>query len=376
MKYSFVIPTYNNRVLLKNTLEALNYQISYRKKDYEVIVVDDGSSDDTFDYIQGINRNYSLKYIYLERCADSCRARTRNQGWKQAKGEFVVFIDSDILVRRDYLKELTRCFSLSKNIMVIGNRLMLNEAVQFSDIVSGVVFNKYQFDPTKYDLLEYRYFLYESTSYNSNAIMCPWMQVYSCNLAIPRKWLKKVGGFDENFKFWGMEDLELGYRLYKRKLQLVINYRLETLHQYHGPRRDLVIQPDKIKGYEVNIDYFINKHPDALRLSRKYAHKLFKGEISSDKMLMDIGLKKYLLEFRKGDNLKKFKKDLMKVLSKDQIQNIVIDYAEDANLDIWVQLLGLNTMNIVRYYPASRRIDVRGMMDYLKAERSRQRMLV
>lgn len=376
MKYSFVIPTYNNRVLLKNTLEALNYQISYGKKDYEVIVVDDGSSDDTFDYIQGINRNYSLKYIYLERCADSCRARTRNQGWKQAKGEFVVFIDSDILVRRDYLKELTRCFSLSKNIMVIGNRLMLNEAVQFSDIVSGVVFNKYQFDPTKYDLLEYRYFLYESTSYNSNAIMCPWMQVYSCNLAIPRKWLKKVGGFDENFKFWGMEDLELGYRLYKRKLQLVINYRLETLHQYHGPRRDLVIQPDKIKGYEVNIDYFINKHPDALRLSRKYAHKLFKGEISSDKMLMDIGLKKYLLEFRKGDNLKKFKKDLMKVLSKDQIQNIVIDYAEDANLDIWVQLLGLNTMNTVRYYPASRRIDVRGMMDYLKAERSRQRMLV
>lgn len=375
MKYSFVIPTYNNRVLLKNTLEALNYQISYGKKDYEVIVVDDGSSDDTFDYIQGINRNYSMKYIYLERCADSCRARTRNQGWKQAKGEFVVFIDSDILVRRDYLKELTRCFSLSKNIMVIGNRLMLNEAVQFSDIVSGVVFDKYQFDPTKYDLLEYRYFLYESTSYNSNAIMCPWMQVYSCNLAIPRKWLKKVGGFDENFKFWGMEDLELGYRLYKRKLQLVINYRLETLHQYHGPRRDLVIQPDKIKGYEVNIDYFINKHPNALRLPRKYAHKFFKGEISSDKMLMDIGLKKYLLEFRKGDNLKKFKKGLMKALSKDQIQNIVIDYAEDANLDIWVQLLGLNTMNTVRYYPASRRIDVRGMMDYLKAERSRQRML-
>lgn len=64
MKYSFVIPTYNNRVLLKNTLEALNYQPGYGY--YEVIVVDDGSTDNSGEYIKGVNRNYDLKYFYLE----------------------------------------------------------------------------------------------------------------------------------------------------------------------------------------------------------------------------------------------------------------------------------------------------------------------
>lgn len=371
MKYSFIIPTYNNKVLLKNTLESLNYQ-NGKRHDYEVIVVDDGSTDGTYEYIQGINREYDLKYFFLERCADSCRARTRNYGWRNARGEIIVFIDSDIIINRDYLTELDRCFSLSRDIMVIGNRLMLNEAVSLSDISSGEIFNKYRFDSTNYDLLEFRHFLYETTSYNSNAIICPWTQVYSCNLAIPKQWLEIVGGFDENFKFWGLEDLELGYRLYERKLQLVIDYRLEVLHQYHGPRMDLVIQPDKIAGYEINIDYFLNKHPEALKMPRKYAHKFLKGEMSSDKMLMDIGLEKKLLEFREKSDLEGFKERLLEQLSQDKIRTIVVDYVEDTDLDLWVQLLGVTTMNIVRYYPASRRIDVKGMMKYLKAEKERQ----
>jgi glycosyltransferase involved in cell wall biosynthesis len=374
MKYSFIIPTYNNKVLLKNTLESYNY-LSGKSQDYQVVVVDDGSSDGTYEYIKGINRKYDLKYLYLERCADSCRARTRNYGWRNAQGEIIVFIDSDIIIKRDYLTELDRCFSLSRDIMVIGNRLMLNEEVLFADISSGEIFNKYRFDSTNYDLLEFRHFLYETTSYNSNAIICPWMQVYSCNLAIPKQWLESVGGFDENFKFWGLEDLELGYRLYEKKLQLIIDYRLEALHQYHGPRLDLVIQPDKVAGYEINIEYFLNKHPQALRMPRKYAYKFFKGELSSDKMLMDIGLKKNLLEFREKSDLQRFKENLLEQLSKEKIQTIVVDYVEDTDLDLWVQLLGVSTINIVRYYPASRRIDVKGMMKYLKAEKERQKKL-
>ena len=51
MKFTVVMPTYNNRELLRNTLEALNYQEGYDENDYEVVVVDDGSSVDTYSYI-------------------------------------------------------------------------------------------------------------------------------------------------------------------------------------------------------------------------------------------------------------------------------------------------------------------------------------
>jgi hypothetical protein len=110
-------------------------------------------------------------------------------------------------------------------------------------------------------------------------------------------------------------------------------------------------------------------------MPRKYAYKFFKGELSSDKMLMDIGLKKNLLEFREKSDLQRFKENLLEQLSKEKIQTIVVDYVEDTDLDLWVQLLGVSTINIVRYYPASRRIDVKGMMKYLKAEKERQKKL-
>ena len=65
MKFTVIMPTYNNAELLRNTLEALNYQEGYDENDYEVVVVDDGSSIDTYSYIKGINKNYKLKYYYI-----------------------------------------------------------------------------------------------------------------------------------------------------------------------------------------------------------------------------------------------------------------------------------------------------------------------
>ena len=218
MKYSFVIPTYNNKVLLKNTLEALNYQPGYGH--YDVVVVDDGSSDDTAGFIRGINRNYDLKYLYLERCEDSCRARTRNHGWRNADGEIVVFIDSDIVVRPDYLAELDRCFAVSDAIAVIGNRLFMNSPTGYSDITDCSIFKKCFFDGKQFDNLEFRHFLYASTSYNINAIMYPWMQLYSCNAAIPKKWLEAVGGFDENFRIGQYEDKDFFLRAAKAGFRL------------------------------------------------------------------------------------------------------------------------------------------------------------
>lgn len=367
MKYSFVIPTYNNKVLLRNTLAALNGQTGFGRDDYEAIVVDDGSNDGTRDYIKGVNENYSLKYVYIDRSLKSCRSRTRNTGWKKADGKIVVFIDSDIIVRNDYLLQLDRCFKLNGDIFIVGNRLMTDRPVEYGEVVSGEVYDKFRFGPGNFQLLEFRYFLYAVSSYNTKAIMCSWIHTYSCNLVVPRKWLEVVGGFDENFKGWGMEDVEIGYSLSTNGVQMIINPKLEVLHQYHGPRNDLVVEKAKIPAYEKNIDYFLEKHPRALRMGKKIAYRFLEGDVSSSKIFMEPPLPKIEMYLRDSGDLKRIKKQILELRSVENIKPIVYDCAENTDIDIWIQLLDFNKNNAVRYYPMSKKIDLTGMMNYIES---------
>ena len=368
MKYSFVIPTYNNRLLLRNTLEALNYQNKYGRQDYEVILVDDGSTDNTAEYIKDVNKNYEMKYYHLERDENSCRARTRNRGWENASGDIVAFIDSDIIVKNDYLSELERCFSISDDILVLGNRLMLQEQVSLEEISSGRVFSKYSFDRDKFEMLDSRYFVYEAESYNAAAIWLPWLHVYSCNLAIPKKHLESSGGFDENFRNWGMEDLELGYTLYEKNIVPVINSKLEVIHQYHGKRNDLIITQDKQSGYVENIEYFLNKHPQAIRMQKKYALKILKGDISDDKLLFNPWNHYIEIDFMEKEQLQTIKRRIEEAPRDGKMLFIVNDYVEDTDLDIWMQTRR-DYKCISKYYPMSKRLDRSKMMEYLKTEK-------
>jgi len=376
MKYGFVIPTYNNKYLLKNTLEALNYQNNYSENDYEVIVVDDGSTDNTSCYIKNINKNYNLKYIYLERTKDSCRAKTRNQGWKSSEAEIIIFIDSDIIVKENYLEELDRCFSINKDILVIGNRLMLGESYTTDDIINKKIFKNNVFDSENFNLLEFRHFLYEILSYNPNVNLYNWMQVYSCNMAILKKHLEKIGGFDENFKFWGLEDVELGYSLIKNGVQLIINSKLEVLHQYHGSRNDLAITEEKISGYKKNIDYFLAKHPNALtNVNKRLIYKFFTGDLPVDTMLLSLlnmGYEIVKINFIDHSQLMDIKSNILNIDSKKKIKVVINDYIEDTDLDLWIQLLG-KTKYEIKYYPMSKRIDNKSLSKFLKMERAKKK---
>lgn len=371
MRFSFVIPTYNNRILLKNTLEALNYQEGFGPEDYEVIIADDGSSDLTQEFIQGVNTNYTFQYLYLERCNQSSRARTRNAGWKKATGEIVVFIDSDILVQKNYLQELDRCFRLNRPMIVLGSRLMLSQPVRFEDISTGNVFLNHPFQPEHYEMLESRFYHFEKASYNTNAMLCPWLIVYSCNLAVPKVWLERTGGFDENYKGWGLEDLDLGYALYSQGLVIINNSKLEVLHQFHGKANDFAIEQNQILGYEKNIDYFIEKFPRALNLSNQKAYKFLKGQFSMDIINMNPLVEIREIHFKKHQELEKLKNTILELTKNPNVKAILYDYVENTDLDVWIQLLG-RTRSTVKYYPMSRRINAKAMKETMNQIRAQK----
>lgn len=96
--FSVIIPTYNRQFLLKLSVESV---LSQTFKDFELIIIDDGSTDNTKHLIKRYNDS-RLNYIYQENKGPSA---ARNTGIKNARGKFVCFLDSDDRFRKNKLKK-------------------------------------------------------------------------------------------------------------------------------------------------------------------------------------------------------------------------------------------------------------------------------
>jgi glycosyltransferase involved in cell wall biosynthesis len=344
-------------MMLKNSLEALNYLEGFPLINFEVVVVDDGSTDGTYDYIKGINRNYELKYLYLERCDDSCRSRARNYGMRQAEGEVIIFIDADIIVKKDYLKEVERYYAMDKNLVLVGPRLMLPNDISFEMVQDGSVFKEYTFDCYRSELHDFRCGVFNELSYNAAAIRFPFLYGQSCNLIVPKKWLEKVNGFDEEFKAWGLEDIEVAYKLCKEKLRFAINSKLEVLHQFHWVE-DKVVDKSKIAGVEENTRLFLLKHSNVFNISEEKVYELFKSLANNFKYIekqVHANAKRVVIEVKNESTLEDIKDNIMMLSNIQGIDIVVNDYLENTDLDIWLQLLGCRN-STPKYYPVSRKL--------------------
>ncbi|MDW8303948.1 MAG: glycosyltransferase family A protein [Acidobacteriota bacterium] len=96
--FSVIIPTYNRANFIKTTVKSV---LNQSFQDFEVIVVDDGSTDGTSEIVKTIKDN-RVRYFYKE---NEERAVARNYGAKLAKGKYVSFLDSDDIVYKNYLEK-------------------------------------------------------------------------------------------------------------------------------------------------------------------------------------------------------------------------------------------------------------------------------
>ena len=109
---SVVIPTYNRADFLKEALRSVLDQDYFRRRDteqcYEIIVVDDGSTDETAEVVRSFSCD--IRYIYQKNRGVSA---ARNVGLQHANGEFIAYLDSDDLWKKD---KITVQMSLMKTV--------------------------------------------------------------------------------------------------------------------------------------------------------------------------------------------------------------------------------------------------------------------
>ncbi|KKJ00716.1 glycosyltransferase family 2 protein [Prochlorothrix hollandica] len=196
MQISVVIPTYNRKPILAQCLAALEGQIIVPQEPiagYEVIVVDDGSTDGTVDWL---HHNPDFPHVRLLQQQHQGPAAARNLGVAAAQGDTIIFIDSDLVVLPDFLQ----CH---------GSALVQAQRDQGDDrcFTYGAVINTCNFEnPTAEP--------YKITDFSAAFFA-------TGNVAIGRSWLEKAGLFDTQFQLYGWEDLELGVRLKQLGLRLV-----------------------------------------------------------------------------------------------------------------------------------------------------------
>lgn len=108
-KISIIIPVYNAEKTIRRCLESI---LTSKYEDYEVILIDDGSTDNSAAIISDyVSKDRRLKMITQLNAGPSS---ARNKGLELAKGDIIAFVDSDDYVRSDYLEQLSRAFEEKK----------------------------------------------------------------------------------------------------------------------------------------------------------------------------------------------------------------------------------------------------------------------
>jgi GT2 family glycosyltransferase len=236
MFVSVVIPTYNRRPILEKCLLALERQRACPEIDrYEVVVVDDGSTDGTPDWLRAEAKRFP--HVRLIEQSHGGPAEGRNRGVDHAHGDVIVFIDSDLVVTDSFLS--CHASSLVRSWEARGDRLCFTY---------GAVVNTANFE--------------QPTAERHKLRDLSWAYFATGNVAIAKEVLQRAGLFDTGFRLYGWEDLELGERLRRMGVQLIKCPSAVGYHWHPALTLDQIPRLIEVEGERARMGLvFFRKHP-------------------------------------------------------------------------------------------------------------------
>ncbi|MBE9233840.1 glycosyltransferase [Cuspidothrix issatschenkoi LEGE 03284] len=271
---SIVIPTYNRLPILEKCLRALETQELSKEnhiEGYEVVLVDDGSTDGTLNWLATHKDEFTHLRCFEQNHAGPAAAR--NLGVEKAQGDTIIFIDSDLVVLSNFLQAHT-------NALLQGREKLGSDRF----FTYGAVINTCNFtNPTAEP--------YKITDFSAAFFA-------TGNVAIPKHWLEKAGLFDTGFQLYGWEDLELGVRLKKLGLQLI---KCPEAVGYHWHPAFSLQQIPKLIDQEIQRGrmgvLFYQKHPSwevKMMIQMTWFHRLLWGILSVNGLLNERTMSPFL----------------------------------------------------------------------------------
>lgn len=197
---SVIVPVHNGGKFLVRCLEALT---ASSPQTYEIIVVDDCSTDDSAE----VSQEKGATVLHMPR--RSGPAAARNYGAQKARGDILFFVDADVVVRPDTLDRIAVDFLGDPNI--------------------AAVFGSYDDEPAEKNFISqyknlFHHFVHQQSSTNAVSFWA------GCG-AVRRDVFKAVGGYDpERYPRPAIEDIELGYRMRRMGQRILLDKQLQAKH--------------------------------------------------------------------------------------------------------------------------------------------------
>ncbi len=236
---SVIIPTYNRKDMLRETLNSLAQQ-TYPSNHFEVIVVDDGSTDGTV-AVAAETFPFILRYFWQSNQGD---AAARNLGAQQSQADILVFLDDDILVEAGYLTHLIRAHGMGQNKIVIGTcNLWLEETTPFSQSLDASP----ALDPIH------------------TVTEAPFSDAYSNNMSLRREAYFNIGMM-QALDFPGSSmwcDLDFNYRAYRQGFEFFRSTKAICWHRDYAVRSlDTYKKRVRTAGYRAVV--LFQRYPELL----------------------------------------------------------------------------------------------------------------
>lgn len=208
MEVTIVIPTFNRYDALLETLDALT-RLDYPPTQWEAIIVDDGSTDDTEAAVGQWLDQHQAPMRYLKQ-QNAGRSVARNRGAAEAQGRILIFIDNDIIVEPDFIKAHLDMINTNPGCWITGRIIQ-------SPKLTHTPFGRY------------RQALFESYMAQYPAASAAETDGMSAaNVALPTADFRRLGGFDENLS--GPEDWDLAWRARQTGIRVLYDPRIAVLH--------------------------------------------------------------------------------------------------------------------------------------------------
>ncbi len=246
---SIIIPSKDNYEVLKRCIESINEKTSY--KNYEIVLVDNGSNDENKKKYTELSQKYNIKYIY--EIQDFNFSRMCNTGVKNASGEYILLLNDDIEILESKWLETMLGHAELDYVGAVGCKLLYpdNDYIQHVGVINIENGPTHEFAGKPDDIIYY---------FGRNVLCHNVIGVTAACLLIKKSKYEEVGGLDESFAV-AYNDVDFCMKLIEKGYYNVVRNDIKNYHHESVSRGNDLESIDKLRRLMNEEDRLYSNHP-------------------------------------------------------------------------------------------------------------------